>query len=578
MRTRTRYPRLLAAILALAVIARLPALAAPPVLDDHIQAAMVSGAYPSPRAWWDLYAFARGDAADRARLREASTLPWWTADDYQLVMFRPLASALVWVDHALLRHWVLARVHSLAWMLAWVVAAATLIRRRAGDGVALGAAALLALDDALTVPLAWHANRCAFVALALAAVAVDAACRWLDEGRRRDALTALGLSALACAAGEYAWTLLPAAPLWGRVTASPRRRWVYLGAVVLAVAYAFARGAFGAGVRSCVLYPDLGRDLVLLLFLVPSWVTAMLGDLLVGAGVEVRSPWLAVFASRSTIVLVGAVLIAVAWRRADPDPSRRARLRWALGAGLLAVAVVSTAWLSSRLMLAASLFGAALTAMLVAWAWRDRYGRLAVVALLAVHVPWKAAQTWIAAARYRRDAARTWESAATLLPEGFGAGSTRGRDEVAWVLNAVDPEEVFFGRYTRLARGLPVPGRWFVLASTPTEVFVYRESPRVLAIVHPQTVIEGVSARFFRSGVGWPAAGTRAVLGEGTITVVTAGPAGPQRLRLELPRDLDDPSVLLLVSTPAGLRRFTPPAVGGSSRVAPPRVGITGPR
>lgn len=578
MRTRTRYPRLLAAALALAVLVRLPALIAPPVLDDHVQSAMSAGEYPAPRAWWDLYAFARGTPADRAALRAEGTLPWWTADDYQLVMFRPLSSALVAFDHIVLRHWVIARAHSLAWMLAWVAAVAALLRRRAGDGVALGAVGLLALDDALSTPLAWHANRCGFVALFFATRAVDAGARYLDEGRRRDGVTSLAHAVLACLAGEYAWTMLFAAPLYGRVTSSPRRRSVYLATAALALAYAVARAAAGAGVRSCVLYPDLSRDLGLLFFLVPMWWTAMLGDLFAGAGVEQRGAWLGLTASRGAIALAGAALVALAWRRADLDAARRAQLRWALYAGLAAVAVVSTAWLSSRLMLGASAWGAALVAMLAAWAWRDRVGRAAVLALLIAHAPWKAAQTWRAAAQYRREARKVWEGAATLLPEGFGAGLARGRDETVYVLNAIDPEEVYFGRYTRRARGMSVPGRWFVLTSTPARVFVYRESARAISIVHQRAALDGVSARFFRSGVPWPALGSTFPVGDASVTVVALGPAGLTRLRVTFDRDLDDPSLIVLSSTRDGLRRFTPPAPGASVELPPPRMGIAGPR
>lgn len=573
MKTRRRYPRLLAAILGLAVLVRLPALAAPPLLDDQIQAAMVSGAFPAPRAWWDLYAFARADARDRDRLRAEGTLPWWTADNFQLVMLRPLSSGLVWFDHVVLRHWALARAHSLAWMLAWVVASATLLRRRVGDEIALGAALLLALDDSLTIPLAWHANRCAFVALTLAALGVEACCRWLDGGRLRAGLVAVAWAVLACSAGEYAWTLLPSAALWARVTRSPRRLSVYLGLAVLAFGYLLARGVAGAGVRSCVLYPEL----IYLPLFAPRWVIAMLGDFLLGVGIEQPEPWLGVVASRAQLALLGSVLVAVAWSRSDADPTRRARLRWALGSGLAAIAVVSTAWPSSRLMGAASLCGAALTAMLVAWAWRDRWGRTAALLLLAAQVPWTAVHTFTAARRYRRDAARNYEDAVTLLPSDFGVGPARGADESMYVLNAVHPEEVFFGRYTRRARDLPVPGRWFVLASTERGIFAYRESATALALVSPATLLEGVSSRFFRS-VGGPVAGARVIVGDATLSVVAAGPNGPQRLRVEFGRDLDDPALWLVVSTPAGLRRFTPPRIGASVEIAPPRLAAAGPR
>ena len=276
MRTRTRFRRTLLAICVLALLVRAPALIAPPALDDHVQAAMAEGTHPGRRAAWDYYAFARGTVDDRAALRAEGTLPWWTADDYQLVMFRPLASLLVAMDHQVLRHWSVARLHSVAWVMALLVALAALLRRRVGEGAALAAAGLFALDDALTTPLAWHANRCALEAVTLGLVAVHALLSYVEQGRRRDLAIGLGLSALACLFGEYAWTILPAAALFPTADGVARRRAVRLGLLALALVYAIARGAFGAGVRGCVLYPELSREPLLMLFVLPRVWGAML--------------------------------------------------------------------------------------------------------------------------------------------------------------------------------------------------------------------------------------------------------------------------------------------------------------
>lgn len=563
MRTRTRFRRTLLAICALALLVRAPALIAPPALDDHVQAAMAEGTHPGRRAPWDYYAFARGTAADREALRAEGTLPWWTADDYQLVMFRPLASLLVAVDHAALRHWSVARLHSMAWVVALLLALASLLRRRVGEGAALAATGLLALDDALTTPLAWHANRCALEAITLGLVSVHALLRFVEQGRRRDLALGLGLAAVACLFGEYAWTILPAAALFPTAEGVARRRGVRLVLLGLAVAYAWARGAFGAGVRGCVLYPELSREPLLMLFVLPRVWGAMLADFFSGIGVEARQPDPST-RLRELLLVVSMALVAVSWRRAEATPAVRQALRGALFAGIASMAVVSTAWLSARLMLGASLWSAMLLGVLVARGPRRGIGAAALAALLALHVPLRAWGTWQGARIHLRATRDAWRGADTLLPEVTP-------ESTVYVLNAAEPEEVYFGRYTRLARGLPGVRGWFVLSSTQSRVHVFREGPRTLSLVTTGGLVEGLTPRFFRSGRPMPAVGMRARVGDAKLSVLAATSTAVQRVRVEFDLDLDDPAVALLASGPSGLRRFTPPEVGASLELPAPR-------
>jgi hypothetical protein len=556
MRTRTRFRRTLLAICVLALLVRAPALIAPPALDDHVQAAMAEGTHPGRRAPWDYYAFARGTASDRAALRAEGTLPWWTADDYQLVMFRPVASLLVAMDHQVLRHWSVARMHSVAWVMALLFALAALLRRRVGEGAALVAVGLFALDDALTTPLAWHANRCALEAVTLGLVGVHALLSYVEQGRRRDLATGLALSALACLFGEYAWTILPAAALFPTADGVARRRAVRLGLLGLAVVYAIARGAFGAGVRGCVLYPELSREPLLMLFVLPRVWGAMLADFFSGIGVEARLPGAAT-RLREPVLVASMVLVALAWRGAGAAAEVRRTLRGALLAGLASMAVVSTAWLSARLLLGASLWSAVLLGVLVAHGPRRGLGAAALAGLLLLHVPVRAWGTWQGARIHFRATRAAWRGADALLPEVAPEASV-------YLLNAAEPEEVYFGRYTRLARGLPGVRGWFVLSSTLSRVHVFREGPRTLSLVTTGGLVEGITPRFFRSGRPMPAVGAQARVGDATLTVMAATPTAVRRVRVVFDLDLDDPAVALLMSGPSGLRRFSPPAVGAS--------------
>lgn len=569
MRTRTRFRRTLLAICAVALLVRAPAMVAPPALDDHVQAAMAEGTHPGRRAPWDYYAFARGTASDRAALRAEGTLPWWTAEDYQLVMFRPLASLLVAMDHAVLRHWSVARLHSVAWVVALLCALAALLRRRVGEGAALVATAMLALDDALTTPIAWHANRCALEAVTLGLVAVHALLSFVEQGRRRDLALGLALSAAACLFGEYAWTILPAAALFPAAEGLARRRAVRLALLGLAVVYAVARGAFGAGVRGCVLYPEFSREPLLMLFVLPRVWGAMLADFFSGLGVEVRLPGPAANL-REPLLVASTALVALAWRGAEAEPRVRRALKGALLAGLASMAVVSTAWLSARLLLGASLWSAVLLGVLVARGPRRGVGAAALAALLWLHGPVRVWGTWQGARIHLAATRAAWRGADALLPEVPPEASV-------YVLNAAEPEEVYFGRYTRLARGLAGVRGWFVLSSTPSRVHVFREGPRTLSLVTLGGLVEGLTPRFFRSGRPMPAVGAQARVGDARVTVLGATPTAVRRVRVVFDLDLDDPALALLVSGPSGLRRFSPPAVGSSVELPSPRLSPTPP-
>jgi hypothetical protein len=235
----------------------------------------------------------------------------------------------------------------------------------------------------------------------------------------------------------------------------------------------------------------------------------------------------------------------------------RRPLRGALLAGLASMAVVSTAWLSARLLLGASLWSAVLLGVLVAHGPRRGLGAAALAGLLLLHVPVRAWGTWQGARIHFRATRAAWRGADALLPEVAPEASV-------YLLNAAEPEEVYFGRYTRLARGLPGVRGWFVLSSTLSRVHVFREGPRTLSLVTTGGLVEGITPRFFRSGRPMPAVGAQARVGDATLTVMAATPTAVRRVRVVFDLDLDDPAVPLLVSGPSGLRRFSPPAVGAS--------------
>ena len=175
--------------------------------DDFWQIAKLEGLMGDEGAPHRLYAFSEGDPTSTAAHIRRGTLPWWTVSDWKFAMVRPLSSLTIALDHWLAPRAVwLHHLHSLAWVWLVIVAAALWLREYTSTWVAAVAVALFAIDDSVGIALSWIANRCAFVSMAFALLALAINVRRTrapTPSRRPAALEALAW-ALAFAGGEYA--------------------------------------------------------------------------------------------------------------------------------------------------------------------------------------------------------------------------------------------------------------------------------------------------------------------------------------------------------------------------------------
>ncbi|MCA9717236.1 MAG: hypothetical protein KC468_21355 [Myxococcales bacterium] len=175
--------------------------------DDFWHIATLEGLQAGDDAPYKLYAFAEGDPAETAAHLHRGTLPWWTVPDWQFVMVRPLSSLTIALDHRLAPRAVwLHHLHSLAWVWLVIVAAALWLRQFASLAVAGVAVVLFAIDDSVGIAMSWIANRCAFVSMAFAllALAINVRrTRTRTPSRGAAVLEALAW-ALAFCGGEYA--------------------------------------------------------------------------------------------------------------------------------------------------------------------------------------------------------------------------------------------------------------------------------------------------------------------------------------------------------------------------------------
>src|SRR6478672_5067485 len=100
----TRYPIYIATILVLATLVRLQLLGAPLVSDDYsLVAAIERGdGHPAPlmNSKYELWAFYDGVPAHSAAAVSSVALPWWTAPEATLALWRPLSSVVLTAIHA----------------------------------------------------------------------------------------------------------------------------------------------------------------------------------------------------------------------------------------------------------------------------------------------------------------------------------------------------------------------------------------------------------------------------------------------------------------------------------------------
>ncbi|MDD9936301.1 MAG: hypothetical protein OXT09_22000, partial [Myxococcales bacterium] len=124
--------------------------------DDFVEEAMLQGHYPAERGALDLFNFVDGSEHEVQLLMARGALPWWSAPDLKLAMFRPLTSALVGLDRALFGPDPFARhLHSALWWVLALAAAVWLWRALLPPAAVAVAALFFALEEAHTLPLSW---------------------------------------------------------------------------------------------------------------------------------------------------------------------------------------------------------------------------------------------------------------------------------------------------------------------------------------------------------------------------------------------------------------------------------------
>jgi hypothetical protein len=559
---------------AFALLVHLPALWAPLMLDDHAQRAMVEGRYPlysgSP---FDLYDFISD--ANRAQLLEHGIIPWWTQPGLVVRFFRPLSSALVWLDHVLFGRLAVGQhVHSLLWWALASVAVLALLRRALPIRVALIGTAIFALAPCHAVPLVWIANREVLLSTALGSAALLFHLRWREEGRGRYALLALVLFAVAMSAGEYTLCFggyVLAIELVRRRDPVLRRMLGVACFALPAIAYFAAHRLLGYGAHGSGFYRDPLHDFGAYAIGAPRRLAVLLGVAWLGLD---DATW-----STASLWVLGSLVVGAAGALAIPlarairvlDAEAQGRATWLLLGSLLSLAPVLAVEPFVRVLPIAMIGVSALVALVVDRAWfppapDPRRGAAELAGLVAL---------WLGFAHIVRAPLDTW-----LAIRAASGSASSFADKMAWIRDRTDrfstivvlrADSGLATLFAPLMLDRAAPDRWRVLSVGAGRALLLRTGERTLELVASPVALFPIGPRdLFRDFDGSLRAGDEVGLGGMRATVLQLDDqAMPRRLRFDFDGDLDSPSILWLIEGPQGFREQKLPRKGYGEPLAP---------
>jgi len=569
------FPRILWVALGGALLVTLPGIRVGLFGDTYLIQGILDQR-PSPVPLYDsplaLFRYAVGDPASMQQNIAKGLFPWWTLPELKMAFFRPLSSALMWLDHAVFGHEALGmQVHSVLWYAALVVVIGALMRRVLPSAVGGLALLLFAVDGKHAALVVSISDRNYIVAAAFACLGLLFHVRWREgDGARFLPLSILGLGfGLASSeTGLIVYAYLVAYELMaGKGTAGVRLRALLPAALVLG-AWGIAYVGLGFGVYGSDMFISPAVRPLDWLRAWPTALPALLGSLLLSVPAEFAEPdrWTWVSAVGLFGFAVVGLLLRVCWGRLGAEERRH--VRWMLAGGVLALPTALVMAPTVRQLLMPSLGGAVAVGTVLArsfsprkhgawgWAGAGSAGVLALLNLVGSPITGWQAQSYIGFLSQR-----TGEVQDGLTHEVDEAKLPSQRIVVLAQPSLI---HALYALPRWWATGHTLPRAWWTLSFSPYAQRVTRTAPDTLEL-------EATEGRFFstlgeRAHRGAPYALTQGAVvqldgARAEITEVDA--QGVRKLRFHFDTSVDDPSLVFLQWKDRGLRRVTLPPVGG---------------
>ncbi len=568
--------------------------------DDYAQIAMMEGGYPSPRHPLSLFSFSTGEREDVQALMDAGFFPWFSHPELRLSMFRPLASAMMWIDHGLFGRWAPGyHIHSLLWWLALLLVAAWTFRRLLGDRLGLLATLFFVLDEVHGVMMGWIANRNAMVSALLGLLALTAHVRARERGEPMPHRVWIYFL-IALTAGEYTLCMLAYFVAFELVErhGDPVARRLRALAPLLALSLGFLvlRSALGFGSHASDLYIDPTRDPLRFLAVATDRLPVMISDLVLtlradwwSFGVPPAFDLAGVYQGPAPLerwrviqegvgwvgLLVVGLAAVVALRGCAPVSREVVRVRWLLLGALLSVVPPLVTAPGSRSLVGPALGFAALLALLSRslpslWRARRRAGAALAAVLVAIHVVlgtflgfWDTAQMPQLAKIVRET------SLGVALPD------PALQDRRVIFLSSAEPITPTYFSLVRRLHNRAVPRSTWLLCPNPVPYDLSRTGPATLEAWLPHGTFLGTSYDLiFRTSQAPVGVGHRFVVDGMAATVLELRGGHPSRMRFDFEAPLHDSRYVILAPTPEGLRPYPLPPIGQTVRVPRPVVPV----
>jgi len=557
------------------VLLALPSLFADLYCDDQFMVLAIEEVVPVPIPGpFHLYSFMTGAPGERDWLIQHSAAPWWTVEGIRLSFLRPLSSALLVVDHALAgRSPLLYHVHSLAWYVLAVLAAALLFRRLLPEREAALAALLFAIAPAHWMLAAWPSARHVAISGVFSIVALLLHVEAREHGvggSRKLALASFACAALALAGGETALAVfgyVAAYELIGRREPLSARLRALVPWGVLFVAYAAIYKGFGFGVRNSGGYVDPIAQTGTYLSLLPSRLALYVNAALLCVPSELATMLPKSAKILSALGVVAALAFAALFRRAVRalDTELERALDWLLVGALLALLPGLASMPGDRVLFEPNLAvapalsvvlmhaGRAAKPMLSTW-----FARAGVVLFGLAHV----ALGPFVFVNFARQLAATSHAAIDIASKA----EIPARPGVTVVgIGLADP---LVGMYLPATlylapRPEPRPIATRLLSMSAHDHLLTRPDDRTLDITMVGgALLEGPFESLFRPVSAPLRSGDRVAIGAWTAQVLEDSAGRPTRFSVLFDRSLDDPTLAFVVWKGGALRKLALPRVG----------------
>lgn len=562
-------------LLPLAALVMLPAFFLGFFGDDFFHLILIEGkqATAVPLA---PYCFAPGNAEAMSANLRSGPFPWFVDLEAKAKFFRPLSVLLMRLDRALFGQFFPAfQAHSLLWYLLLCLGASLVFRRVLPPAACALALAVFLVDDAHFFPAAWWSNRNAVVACAPAVLGLAAHLRWRETGWRAGlplSLLGYGVGLLGAEAAVGILAYVVAYEAFGAEDGRIRRALSLAPAASLALGYFLWYRAAGYGAAHSDMYIDPGAAPLKYLAAAPLRFLQLAGGqfLSIPCEAETLIPGLA-----PAVALMGAgalalvlLLVAVFWRRMDPR-ERRA-LRWMGPGTAMAAAPALSAIMTSRLLLAVSLGGAVILAVVLRHA--------ALAALDADTRTKRRAASAVAGLLFFLHlvfAPLSWPVQTAGL-RAVGAHLNRGILRNPLDHTDITPRQVivpcvpdpYTGIYPPIIRahaGLPLARSWWTLSFAPYDHRLSRTGEKTMELeVLGGQMLEGAFERLLSAAENPLRPGDTRDLDGLVVTVLATGDRGPVRIRLDFAEAPEAERYLFLMRKNGQFEPFAPPAVGES--------------